>query len=140
MTKTVRFDDVAEGDLLPELAKPPVSRLQLALFAGASGDHNPIHVDEEAAKGSGLPGTIVHGMLSMAILGQLLTQWVPQKAIKTFSTRFAAMNYPGDAITCKGKVAKKSVVDGEKLVELEIEAWNSRGETTLAGAATVVLP
>src|ERR1035437_6235400 len=100
----IRFNDVAVGDVLPELTKPPVTRTQLALFAGASGDHNPIHLDDAEAKGSGLPGIIVHGMLPMAFLGQLITNWVPQKALRGFSSRFAAMSYPGDAITCRGKV------------------------------------
>ena len=135
----IRFDDVELGDTLPELVSSPVTRTQLALFAGAAGDHNPIHLDDEAAKGSGLPGVIVHGMLSMALLGQMITGWVPQKNLRAFSTRFAAMNYPGDTITCRGKVVAKREVGGERLVDLDLEAWNSRGEKTLAGNATCAL-
>lgn len=134
-----KFDEVEIGEALPEFACPPVTRLQLALFAGASGDHNPIHVDEDAAKASGLPGAIIHGMLSMAILGQMLTSWIPQRNLRSFATRFAAMNYPGDAITCRGKVVGKCREGGENLVDLELEAWNSRGEKTLAGSARVML-
>ena len=136
----IRYSDVEIGTVLPELSNPPITRTQLALFAGASGDHNPIHLDDFAAKSSGLPGVIVHGMLSMAILGQLITAWVPQKNLRQFSSRFAAMNYPGDAITCRGRVVAKREADGERLVDLEVEAWNSRGEKTLAGNATVALP
>lgn len=135
----ISYDDLTVGDALPELVTPQVSRTQLALFAGASGDHNPIHLDDEAARNSGLPGVIVHGMLSMAFLGQLVTGWAPQKSLRAFSTRFAAMNYPGDAITCRAKVVDKREAGSERLVDLELEAWNSRGDKTLAGSATIAL-
>ena len=134
------FDALKVGDAIPALTKPAITPLQLALFAGASGDHNPIHVDEQAAKGGGLPGVIAHGMLSMAFLGQILTDWVPQSAIRSFSTRFAAMAYPGDVITCKGTVTAKREADGQKLVDLDITAENASGEKTLIGQATVALP
>ncbi|MBT4939146.1 MAG: dehydratase, partial [Rhodospirillaceae bacterium] len=64
----INFSELNAGDAIPELVTPNVSRSQLALFAGASGDHNPIHLDDEEAKKGGLPGVIVHGMLSMALL------------------------------------------------------------------------
>ena len=134
-----RFDSLQVGDAIPALTKPAIGPVQLALFAGASGDHNPIHLDDAAAKAGGLPGVIAHGMLSMAFLGQLLTAWVPQRRIRSFSTRFAAMAYPGDVITCRGTVAAKREADGEKLVDLEITAENQKGEKTLLGQATVVL-
>jgi acyl dehydratase len=134
-----RFDSIQVGDAIPALTKPAIGPVQLALFAGASGDHNPIHLDETAAKAGGLPGVIAHGMLSMAFLGQLLTGWVPQRRIRSFSTRFAAMAFPGDVITCRGTVAAKREADGEKLVDLDITAENQKGEKTLLGQATVVL-
>ncbi len=136
----VTYDGIQVGDAIPALTKPAIGPLQLALFAGASGDHNPIHLDEQAAKGGGLPGVIAHGMLSMAFLGQVLTDWVPQRCIRNFSTRFAAMAYPGDVITCKGTVTAKREADGDKLIDLEITAENQKGERTLIGQATVALP
>ena len=140
MTNSITFENVQVGDTLPELVKPPIDRTQLALFAGASGDHNPIHLDDERAKAVGLPGVIVHGMLNMAILGQLLTGWVSQMQVKKFSNRFAAMAYPGDTVTCRGKVTDKKTENGENLVEVEIEAVNQNGATLLAGNATISLP
>lgn len=134
-----RFDTIQVGDAIPALTKPAIGPVQLALFAGASGDHNPIHLDETAAKAGGLPGVIAHGMLSMAFLGQVLTGWVPQRRIRGFSTRFAAMAFPGDVITCRGTVAAKRESGGEKLVDLEITAENQKGEKTLIGQATVAL-
>lgn len=136
----IRFDDIHVGDAIPPLAKPAISRLQLALYASAGADHNPIHQDEDAARAGGLPGVIAHGMLTMGALGQLLTQWVPQKQIRSLSARFVAIGFPGDVITCSGKVAAKREEGGEKLVDLEIAAQNQKGESIQLGKATVALP
>ena len=135
----VSFEDLKPGDAIPSITKPVISHLQLALYAGAGADHNPIHVDEEAAKAGGLPGIIAHGMLPLGFLGQLLTQWVPQKQLRSLSARFVAMAFPGDVITCSGTIAAKREQAGEKLVDLEIAAQNQRGENIQLGKATVAL-
>ncbi len=140
MNQHARFDDVQVGETIPAFTAPAVSRLQLALFASAAADHNPIHVDDDAAHGGGLPGVIAHGMLSMAFLGRLLTRWVPQQSIRSFSARFVAMAFPGDVITCTGTVAAKSSEGGENRVEVELAAQNQKGEKILVGKATVALP
>lgn len=136
----VLFKDIEIGGAIPPLTKPAISHLQLALYAGAGADHNPIHVDEAAAKAGGLPGIIAHGMLPLGFLGQLLIQWVPQKQVRTLSARFVAMAFPGDVITCSGKVVTKREQAGEKLVDLEIAAQNQKGENLQLGKATVALP
>jgi acyl dehydratase len=82
---------VAVGTELPPLALPPISRTTLALFAGASGDHNPIHIDLDVARSAGMDDVFAHGMLSMAYLGRLLTGWVPQERIRSYGVRFAAI-------------------------------------------------
>ncbi len=133
------FDILAVGDAVPAISRGPVTRTQLALFAGASGDHNPIHLDDEEAKAGGLPGVIIHGMLMMAILGQMLTEWVPQSAVRKFSNRFAAMAVPGDTISCSGTIIAKRKQGDEKLVDLEIVAQNQKGDALLKGVATVAL-
>ncbi len=134
-----KFADIALGDPLPAIKDGPVSRSQLALFAGASGDHNPIHLDDAEAQAGGLPGVIVHGMLMMAMLGRMLSNWVGQSQVKEFSSRFAAMAVPSDSITCSGEVlALRKTGDGG-LVEVKIRAQNQRGETLLKGTATILL-
>ena len=140
MADLPRYEDPNVGDALPELAKAPIDRLQLALYAGASSDYNTIHLDDEIARDGGLPGVIAHGMLSMAFLGQQLTGWVPQRQLRGFSARFVAMAFPGDVITCRGRVAAKGEVDGEQRVELELSAENQEGRQVLAGRAEVALP
>ena len=71
---TPRYDEVQVGDALPALELSPISRTTLALFAGASGDHNPIHIDTDFARKAGMPDVFAHGMLGMAWLGRLLSR------------------------------------------------------------------
>ncbi len=132
-----RFGDFNVGDTIPETVERPIIRSHLALFAEASGDHNPIHLDDDAARQGGLPGVIAHGMLNMAYLAQLLIGFVAQKDIRTFDARFVAMAFPGDTITCRGVVAEKRQVDGENILDLKIEATNQNGEKILDGTASV---
>ena len=124
----VHFDDIKVGDAIPALTKPAISHLQLALYAGAGAD-----------QAGGLPGIIAHGMLPLGFLGELLTQWVPQKQVRSLSARFVAMAFPGDVVTCSGRIAGKREEAGEKLVEVEIVAQNQKGETIQSGKATVAL-
>jgi acyl dehydratase len=128
------------GDALPPLASPPLTRTMLALFAGASGDHNPIHIDIDFARAAGLPDVIGQGMLTMAWLGRMLTGWVPQRDLREFGVRFTAMTHVGERITCTGRVTKKLERDGERLVQIEVEAANEAGEVKVAGDALIAMP
>ena len=130
---------IAVGDLLPELMLPPVSRLMLALFAGASGDHNPIHVDLDFARKAGMPDVFAHGMLGMAWLGRLITQWVPQRQVRSLNVRFQAITQVGHVITCRGKVVEIFGADGERRARVALEAVNQYGQIATAGEAVVAL-
>lgn len=134
-----QFDAVNVGDAIPPLVLPPITRIALALYCGASGDHNPLHVDIDFAHQAGLPDVIAHGMLSMAYLGRAVTNWAPQRCLRQYGVRFAAMTLVGDVITCSGKVTEKMVMDGERRVRLALQARNQRGEVTLMGDAVVAL-
>ncbi len=136
----VTFESVSAGDTLPELVTEPISRTTLALYAGASGDHNPIHIDIDFAHSHGMPDVFAHGMLSMAYLARLLTGWAPQDQIKTFHVRFAAITQLTERIRCTGAVVKKLERDGEKLVYLNIEATGDGDEIKLVGDALIALP
>ncbi len=136
----LNFDTLQVGDALPSFETPPISRLTLALYCGASGDHNPIHVDTDFARAAGMTDVFAHGMLSMAWLGRLLTDWVPQPAIRDFSVRFAAITEVGERITCAGRVVEKLQQDGERRVRVEVSNTNQDGQTRLAGEALIALP
>ena len=140
MGKGVAYSrNVQQGDDLPGVTFPAISRTTLALFAGASGDHNPIHIDIDYVRKAGLDDVFAHGMLSMAFLGRLVTSWVPQKQVRGLGTRFTSITWVGDVITVSGKVTGKREKDGETLVDLEVKCTNQNGQDTLQGTATVAL-
>ena len=128
------------GDALPPLVLPPISRLDLALYCGASGDHNPIHVDTDFARAAGQQDVFAHGMLSMAYLGRLLTNWVPQRQLRHFGVRFVAITQVGDRITCRGTVLEKFEHEGRRSVRLKIATANADGAIKLSGEALVAWP
>ena len=128
------FESLKVGDEIPALKIPPVSRHTLALYCGASGDHNPIHVDLDYAKSAGLDDVIAHGMLSAGYLARMLTDWVPQSAIRNINNRFTAMTHIGDSVTCTGKVVEKFEKGNEKLVRLEMQAHTPEAQTIIAEA------
>jgi acyl dehydratase len=133
------YDAVQVGDELPALQLPPVDRTTLALFAGASGDHNPIHIDTDFARKAGMPDVFAQGMLGMAWLGRLLTQWAPQSQLRRFDVRFQGITHLGHAVRCSGRVVEKLVHDGEPCVRVEIQSANQYGQARIAGEALVAL-
>lgn len=136
---TVEFSSVKIDDALPSMAMPPITRQALAIYCGASGDHNPIHVDIDFAKESGLDDVIAHGMLIMAYMGRALTNWVPQERIRSFDTRFQAMTQIGDAITANAHVTERFSAGDEDCVRVEVSATDQTGELKAIGTAVIAL-
>ncbi|MFP3552056.1 MaoC family dehydratase [Paraburkholderia sp. SIMBA_049] len=136
---TLKFDDVRIGDTLPPLTLEPVNRTTLALFAGASGDHNRVHIDTDYARKAGMPDVFAHGMLSMAYLGRLLTRWVDQRQLREFGVRFVGITHLGHQVTCTGRIVDKFEANGERRVKLEIQTANQYGEPRVVGEAVIAL-
>jgi acyl dehydratase len=136
----VYAEDVNVGQALPELVKGPIQQIQLTRYAGASGDFNPIHQDDEFAKAAGMGGVFGHGMLTMGFVAQCVTDWAGAGAVRKIGVRFQGLVRLKDVITCKGRVLAKSSKDGTHLVELELSAENQKGEKVVTGKATVALP
>ena len=140
MTEQVYYEDVMVDSELPPLVKQPTTR-QLVMWAGASGDYYAIHYDKDFAQSKGLPGVIVHGQLVAGFLGQLITDWIgDQGSLKKLTCNYRGMNFPGETITCQGKVSKKYIENGENYIECNIWAENIKGEKTVTGRTTVTLP
>lgn len=135
----IDYQAISIGDLLPPLVLPPITRTTLALFAGASGDHNPIHIDSDFVKKAGMPDVFAHGMLSMAWLGRLLTQWVPQRQIVEFNARFAGITHLADQPHCTGRVVEKIERDGQQLLKLELQVSNQTGDVKIIGDALIAI-
>ena len=151
MAEQTYWDDVNEGDEIPQLVKNCSSQ-QLVMWAAGSGDFYQIHYDKDFAKGNNLQDIIVHGALKGAFLGQLIADWAGDKGrVKRFGCQYRGMDYTAQDIVCRGTVTKKYVEGADHLVDLEI--WtetgaaandgrpkNPPGQKTTPGTATVVLP
>ena len=123
---TLDFEQISAGQNLPALTKH-VTVEQIRQYAQASGDRNPIHLDEGFARSAGLPGVIAHGMLTMAFANQMVTDWLGDRSLlKSLHGRFAGMVLPGDDVTCSGSVASKD--DETRRVVINLVATNQRGE------------
>ncbi|MEU0690708.1 MaoC/PaaZ C-terminal domain-containing protein [Streptomyces uncialis] len=122
------------GDSL-SLEAPKITRTVLALYAGASGDHNPVHIDTDACHAVGIPDVFAHGMLSMAYLGRLLTDWLPQERVRSYEVRFSAITPVNTTPVCTGTVTKV----GNGLAHLDLTVTLPDGTVTLKGSATVTV-
>jgi acyl dehydratase len=133
------FDDVNEGDEAPVVSHE-LTRTDLVMYAGASGDFNPMHHDEVKAKEAGLPSVFGHGMFSMGLLGKAITDYVGVGNLKKFKVRFTKQTWPGEVLTSKIVVTGKRKEDGESLVDLDVQLANEAGEVKVAGEASAALP
>jgi acyl dehydratase len=130
---------IAVGDRVVHKTFPPISRHMLALYCGASGDHNPIHVDIDFAKKSGYADVFTHGMLVMALLGQALTDAIPPPRLRSFATRFVAITQLGAQLTCEGHVAELIEQNGERRAKLALTTKDQNGDVKLSGEAVIAL-
>src|ERR1700730_7637934 len=129
--------ELDRGRELPDLRKSPITKLQLVKYAGASGDYNLIHTDDETARSVGLEAVIAHGMLSMAFLGEYLCWLAGPESIRRLSVRFNEMVRPGDSLTCRGRVKDQTTGNGRRQLLLEVWAENQRAERVTVGEAEV---
>ena len=131
------LDNASVGDKIPDLMIEPITRSTLALYAGASGDHNPIHIDLDFAKESGMKDVFAHGMLIMAYLGRAVTNIVPQSNLKNFSVRFSSITNIGDILTCSGKVKKIDKNNSKKTIVLDLIVSDEFGDIKISGVAII---
>ena len=132
----LRCHDIEVGSELPPLSAEPISRLTLALYCGASGDHNPIHVDIDFARSAGMDDVFAHGMLPMAYLARQLTGWVPQRRLKRLQARFVSITHVGDRLHCRATVVEK--LAGNE-VRLALTVADQSGIQKITGEAVVEL-
>jgi len=130
------YDEISEGD-----AGPPIShaltRTDLVIYAGASGDFNPMHTDEVAAKDAGLPSVFGHGMFTAGLLATAVTDFVGVGTLRSYRVRFTKQTWPGEVLTTNVTVTEKR--PGNELV-LECAVVNEHGEAKITGVAVAVLP
>jgi len=129
----VNFSSVKVGDSIPTVTIENVSRPDFVRYAGASGDFVPLHYDQSFVEAAGTPTVFAQGMWSAGCLSRCLTDYAGAGSVRLFKVRFARQVWPGDTLTCRGKVTGKNEAGGEKLVEGEVEVVNQKGETTVKG-------
>ena len=140
MADQIFFEDVGEGDLLPEMTEHPTTT-QLVQWAAAVGDFYPVHYDKDFAVSTGIPAVLMHGPLKHALLSRMVATWAgPKATVKRVSCSFRGQDYPNHEFTVKGRVTGTREANGEHLVELEIWSETESGGKTTPGSAVVALP
>jgi acyl dehydratase len=125
------------GDEHQEVVVDDLSRTQLVMYSGASGDYNPLHTDDVYTKEvAGYPSVFAHGMLTMGLTGKMLTNYVGDGRLTKFGVRFTNQVWPGDTLTSTATVTELREEDGDKLVDLEVKTTNQDGTTVVSGYAT----
>jgi acyl dehydratase len=127
------------GDVLPSLEFGPISRSTIALYAGASGDHDPVHIDIDAARTAGFSDVLVHEMLPFGVLSRLVTEWVGAERLRSFGARFISGACIHDLIQCEGLVSDRFVEDGELRARIELKATAQDGRLMLLGDAVIAI-
>ncbi len=133
------FEDVKDDEELPSF-NLTVTRTHIVMYAGAGGDFNPVHHDEEFAKMVGLPSVFAMGLMHGGMLARLVTDWAGDGKVRRYNVEFRAQVFPKDTITFKGKVKEKRQQDGNNLVDLDLLVVTQKGQNAIEGHATVALP
>src|SRR5580693_3476912 len=113
------FEDVGDGDEAPVRAHT-LTRTDLVMYAGASGDFNPMHHDEVKAQAAGQPSVFGHGMFSMGFLGSAISDYVGVGNVRRFQVRFAKQTWPDEDLTTSIVVTAKRADGGDHLVDLDV--------------------
>ena len=133
--RKLRYDDVKVGDTAPTIDHV-LTRTDLVMYAGASGDYNPMHHDEIAAQQAGLPSVFGHGMFSAGLLATAVTNYVGIGNLTSYRVRFTKQTWPGETLSTTVAVTEKR--PGNEIV-LECALVNENGEPKIQGEAVAVL-
>ncbi|HYL59394.1 MAG TPA: MaoC/PaaZ C-terminal domain-containing protein, partial [Candidatus Acidoferrales bacterium] len=110
------------------------TRPDFVRYAGASGDFVPLHYDQTFVEAAGIPTVFAQGMYTAGLLSKALTDYVGIGNVRRFQVRFATRVWPGDTVTCTGKVTNKVEKNGEKQIEGELTVLNQKGEPAIRGS------
>jgi acyl dehydratase len=133
---TATWEDLTEGTERPAADFGPLTRTDFVRYQGASGDMNPIHHDEEFAKGAGFPTVFSVGMLQAGILASYATDWLGAENVRHFDVQFREQVWPDDVLTCSAKVSKRYEENDERRVDLDLVVTRQTGGTAIKGSAT----
>lgn len=120
----------------PTLTVGPITKTDIVRFAGAGGDFNPLHHDEDHARSAGFPGVFAMGQMQAGMLSRLATDWLGLGSIRSYRVRFTAKVWPGDVLTLRGAEQERRREDGEELVDCLLEAVRQDGEVAVRAWVT----
>jgi acyl dehydratase len=115
----------------------PITRTDIVRYAGASGDFNPIHHDEEFARAAGMPTVFSIGMHSAGVLGQYLARTFGLSNVRTFGVRFTGQVWPDDTLTLAGEIERTEDVGDERIAHVKLTVTRQTGDIVVKGTATV---
>ena len=134
---SLRLSELKVGDSRTEVVLENLSRTRIVMYAGASGDYNPLHSDEVyVTQVAGYPSVFAHGMLSMGATGKLLTDWVGDGQLTSYGVRFVNQVWPGDTLTATATVEAVRDDDGQHYADFSITTVNQDGKPVVTGTAT----
>src|SRR5260221_5874077 len=139
LARSFYWSELRVGDDLPPLTKAAVDRVQIVRYGAAAGGFNRLHLHEPYAHQVGFPGLFAPGILPMAFIGQILTSWLRRGHLRKLSARFVKIVWPGDELTCRGRIAELRKEGGGAYADVELWAENQKGELVLRGQATCEL-
>jgi peroxisomal enoyl-CoA hydratase 2 len=134
MAAKLKYDSVRVGDEIPKFVVEGVTRPDFVRYAGASGDFVPLHYDQSFVEAAGIPTVFAQGMFTAGLLSKAVTDYVGIGNVRQFKVRFATRVWPGDVVTCTGKVTNRLERDGEKQIEGDLIVLNQKGEPAIRGS------
>lgn len=137
---TLSASSLKIGDSRSEVVLDNITRTQIVMYAGASGDYNPLHSDEVyVTQVAGYPSVFAHGMLSMGATGKVLTDWVGNGRLKKYGVRFVNQVWPGDTLTATATVEAIREEGGQHLADFTVSTVNQDGKPVVTGTATALI-
>lgn len=126
---------LAEGDAAPELTVGPITRTQIVRYAGAGGDFNPIHHDEEFARSAGMPTIFAMGLMHGGMLAAHVARWLGRANVRSYRLRFTGQVWPGDTLTFSGQVDRVYDAAGERHAECSLRVTRQTGDDVIRATA-----
>lgn len=134
---TLKASELNVGDTRTEVLVDDLTRTQIVMYAGSSGDYNPLHTDDLFTKEvAGYPGVFAHGMLTMGMTGRLLTDWVGDGQLTKYGVRFVNQVWPGDTLTATAEVTAIRDEGGEHFIDLKVTTTNQNDVPVVTGTAS----
>ena len=137
---TLKANELKVGDSYQEEICNNLSRTQIVMYAGTSGDYNPLHSDEIfTTEIAGYPSVFAHGMLTMGMTGKMLTNYVDDGQLTYYGVRFTSQVWPGDTLTATATVTDIREEDGQQIADIDLSTTNEEGTEVIKGKASARL-